>query len=523
MGSKSELSFVNAKAVKEFELRVPGLSQIDDDYVTQAIEDSEVFEGLTDSEPRKQILDRARRIPYLIPSIYTLHEDFKYWRRCTEVLKQLLGPNQPRYTVEKHARGAFELDMNLFKPHLRHIYLHIIQNHSELSGENPLMEDDEGKPEPRNRDLRAWYGLAKRAAELGFTSDEIDRNLLCNPDREVAKRALFDARPPPDFEYDPSRLESLITHITKAFEEAVDRPPAGPTPSLTCNVGGEPIRRRCGRHYSGAYVRDRRFLTDHIFSQKVHKSTDITSLFVRRSVFNAFLGGIDNMLDIDHDHNPIDPTHDEQETQNSAENMDAEVGPDPHVLDTIRHDLPRQDLVEPMDAEIGPAPHVSYTTHHDVLMQHPIEPASSDQSPSISLQPRNLEHQQHQLTTGETGQQIAPVIAASNEVVRLVDSDISYRPTSTLTKFIPDTQGSTTENRNIRLYIGEQGQWPVEPVKHSRQSLPGVVSEIMGRNTNLRLFTEKGHGIQVDDLNTLNDTVFCLAPEGARFPPEEEL
>jgi len=90
MGSKEALLYVDTEDVKEFQLRVPGISQVDYRYLADLVEGGIAFRRLTNTVERSQILHRMKSINYLLPSIYTLQKDFKYLRLCTDTIKRLL-------------------------------------------------------------------------------------------------------------------------------------------------------------------------------------------------------------------------------------------------------------------------------------------------------------------------------------------------------------------------------------------------------------------------------------------------
>ena len=60
---------------------------------------------------------------------------------------------------------------------------------------------------PQELDQTKGYGLATLARELGFASDETDRLLSLDPDREIAREALLKARCSRYFQYDETAFE----------------------------------------------------------------------------------------------------------------------------------------------------------------------------------------------------------------------------------------------------------------------------------------------------------------------------
>lgn len=308
MGSESLLEFVDTEAVEELQLRAPGVSQLDEEYITAAIRSGRVFKKLQDMGIREGIVGRMIQIDYVIPSIYTLQQDFKYHRQCNNVVKALLAKESTTFwSAERSAREVFAKEVpvhsqSLFQDRWKLLILYIMRNLVELSQESSLLEDSETKPEPRMHDPRAWHSLAYEAKQLGFNSKVVLEILAQDPDKQSATTFLLTARNPDEFEYDPQEFDLLVTQVANALGQARKREVARTTPQLTVPHPGEPIVRRCGRQFSHAYNRDRTFLTKECFEGVVHRDIDITSLFVRKSVFLAFWGNFSTGLDSDVEH-----------------------------------------------------------------------------------------------------------------------------------------------------------------------------------------------------------------------------
>ncbi|KAF4944801.1 hypothetical protein FSARC_14575 [Fusarium sarcochroum] len=294
MGSKEALQHVDPEAVRELELRVPGVSRRDRAHVAAMIISGEVFKGLSDHSEREKVLNRISDIKYLIPSIFTLQRDFGYLKPCINTLIGLIhGEGKPAYSAQVLAYSSFvshsstNLDA-LFMRNMKCLYLYIMQDIVNLTGESLLVGKGKRAKKVNYRHPRSWHLLAKRAQELGFVSAEINRLALDNPDCQVALTALHDARPPSQYKFDDLQLPGLVDSIVGTFEEAMEYPPRADTTSFTTTSIGEPIKRRCGCQYFDAYVCDRWMFKLSEFSRSTPESTDITSLFVRKSVFHAF-------------------------------------------------------------------------------------------------------------------------------------------------------------------------------------------------------------------------------------------
>ncbi|KAG4266837.1 hypothetical protein FPRO04_13075 [Fusarium proliferatum] len=293
MGSKEALDYVDPEDVREFQLRVPGVSQLDFHHLSTLVTSGNAFKRMTDGDLRRELVVRMKSIKYLIPSLHTLQKDFKYLRPCTDTIIRLFAHNRnPYVTAQSLAFDAFSSKTLLgpdvvFFEKLKCLYLFIMGDMVGITGEWPLLEVGE-MPHECVRLPRSWYRLAHEARRLGFHSDEITRLVSEDPDEQVALRALREARPDSISEYSPSQLQGIVRTIVANFGEARDHITGKPSSEFTTTGVGEPISRRCGRQYSGAYARDRWNFDLAGFSDPTPESMDITSLFVRKSVFHAF-------------------------------------------------------------------------------------------------------------------------------------------------------------------------------------------------------------------------------------------
>lgn len=499
MGSEAFLKYVDGEAVEEFQLRAPGMSQVDDEHVTSAVKSSKVLKNITDEAERERILRRARQITYLIPSVYTLQLDFKYLRQCNTVVKKLLvGEGLVQWTVEDSAYAAFSAEahnghntLRNFQRNFRLLNLYVMRHLVELSGENPLLEDREKKQSPRTYDATAWYRLAKEARQLGFNSEEVSRILSTNPNAEEARSVLLNVRRPPTFEYDPSNFDTLISNTAKAFHEARRQAPKKHKAELTCSVKGEPLSRRCGRQYSDAYARDREFLTDEYFTCEMQKNVDITSLFVRRSVFHAFWGehSMDGQLELDRVVRPVDSAMPDAEPIHSGTSEVSEI-----------------------DEEMGDAPALVRRTRSEM-----------DQSR------RKLQKQQrrHALAPQGGHQQALAVISERAPFPMNTAQDEASPGTSSqaLTTSLADNTRNLGDQSGMQIFLQVNGTWKLEK-RCRRGSVQSHVQEVLteaGHGHSLFLFQNNGRGLRLDDCPDVRDGIIGIGPDvAARFPIQEE-
>jgi hypothetical protein len=504
MGSGAALKFVDDDTVRNFQLRAPGVSFEDDLSVSAAVTENAVLWCLEDETERQQVLQRLRQVKYLIPTIHTLQMDVYYLRQCTGVLKRLiLGKKCLPVTVQSLAWNAFRLPENSpFTPEseflgsLKLLYLDIMQNVAELSGENPLLEDDEEKPEPRQYDEKAWIELARQAEAKGFVSDEISRLCSEDPDRRVAMKLLLAARPPSSFEWGPN-FDRLVDIQVGLLKEARPIQSEIGNPELTTAHSSEPVGRRCGRQYSRAYARDRRFYTPHLFTCEVQKGSGITSLFVRRCVFHAFWG----MHDIS-----------EQETFNDG----------------------MSDIAGDEQRATGPLPADQPTSAADGDYEMRDSPAFS--MPAKRRRPEKTA--QRTQTRVEKVKKARPKSTAVRvlESQGLVSVEGVADRSSAITAFCPQRQelGTVSEvqqnaimrplDRQMTILIRKGGEWR-EVGLHRRGSIIKGIAKVREENRGQQLFlySREGRGLALEDCATLTDDIVCLNTETSGFPAEVEL
>jgi hypothetical protein len=144
------------------------------------------------------------------------------------------------------------------------------------------------KPTRAKPDPRAIYDMAHLAHQLGFRSPEIDGLLNSSPDHEIARSALLQARKPGRYRYDDQQSDVLVRRIVDCFTEAVRDQP-GPSRDLLADSTVK-AHARSGVPQTRTHVQDAPFLFLDRLHDYVNAADTITSFFVRRCVFFAFLG-----------------------------------------------------------------------------------------------------------------------------------------------------------------------------------------------------------------------------------------
>ncbi|KAI0810062.1 hypothetical protein GGR55DRAFT_689243 [Xylaria sp. FL0064] len=492
MGSTAALEFVDDDAVRELELRAPGISYCDDLYASNAIRTNTIFRGVTDELERENILQRLQQVHYLIPTVHTLQQDFKYLRQCTSVMRQLILGNS-RLPVT--ARPGYTTN---FLENMKILYLTIMQNLVELSGENPLKEDDEKDLKTSSYDQRAWHQLALRARELGFNSDEISRLSRLDSDREMARKALLDARPPQHFDYGQN-LDALIATMVKFFNEARPIISKDTRLALTTSHLGEPIKRRYGRQYSKAYSNDRLYITLDTFTSNIQKDADITSLFVRRSDTDQH--GVNNqsadaqdqqMSNVDGDSNQSADAQDQQ--MSDVDEADQDVGESNHT-----------------GGVSVPAPASKDRKMRDRPAVVQLRPIRRRKSRAHMIQ----KHQGKRKPKAKKVSRKALPADRSSALTTFISAPPSLEPHNT------SQLNLLQDSRMMTILIRQNGEW--EEIKECRRcSIIEAITEVRRENSGQKwfLFNKDGRGISLEDCPTHEDDFVCLNTDASGFPAE---
>jgi hypothetical protein len=228
------------------QLSIPGRCSSDSDMLNRWLQQREILSTITSEEDRQTIWSNLLRIDTLIPSLYAFFEDIKYLKPCATVVKRLFG-GKPEGSVRKSLRMLYKGENQrddqvlvqetetLLRPYggtitdrinlgTFQLWLFAARNFTYLIKEYPKKED--GRPPPRleEPDPSTWSAFATLAYNLGFTSDEILRMKNANPDLEVARAALLEARKPPRFRYDSAAFQSQIMAMFATATEVTSEP-----------------------------------------------------------------------------------------------------------------------------------------------------------------------------------------------------------------------------------------------------------------------------------------------------------
>ncbi len=389
------MQLLDEDTVSEVQLRCPMYCQEDSDKVARLMRKWQIFLAIQDIHQRRKILKRLHRIPYLIPSLYSLQQDYMYISSPAKIMRQIFNPTKKRLkgTIRDAAQNAFSgvnqkrgqffvqssdktfttyqgNDDDQLEFGFQTLYLYAMRHVFEMVSECPLKERGEPTPVPKPRDLQMWYNFGSLAYRLGFESPEIERLKALDPDKEKARQSLLLGRGPDRYRYDDDDFERFTDIIARMYRTAKEIQPPTPGPLVLVDGPGESLERRCGRHRSKAYEYDRYFLFLEVLNNPVDgKGNSISSLFVRKSVYFAFFGSLASTLHGDGPHNdpkgpdvdmemilpPISGTSPKSDREMESPKSDYETE-SPEPSSTVVHQMINNEVALEPDAEMPDAP-----------------------------------------------------------------------------------------------------------------------------------------------------------------------
>ena len=124
-------------------------------------------------------------------------------------------------------------------------------------------------------------------------------------DWQIARNALLKARKPDRYRYDEAALEAHVAQIVELFTTATPLPLESLNPTFVSADPDAPGN-RCGFPDKDAQDQDRKFLfLPYLHNESEERGQEVTSFFVRRSVYLAFFGKpLDAAVDVIFDEPP---------------------------------------------------------------------------------------------------------------------------------------------------------------------------------------------------------------------------
>jgi hypothetical protein len=307
------IEFADEESVSKLQLRAPGASREDLNYLRKLMQSGELFPDIRDGHQREMIWTHLSTIDVPIPTIHTLFEDIKYLKPLRKAVVKLLKPNfkgtvrqalEHAFTGVNQKEGQCKIQVGeasfISRPGniddqiwygILTLWLYPMRHFDELVGDCPKKEEKQDLPAPKEPSPFLWHRYGVLADSVGFATKQIRSLKSKNPDIEVAYSALLKARDPDYYTYDETLILKHLRGMKQMFDTATEKPYSGSQPTLLVDGPGEAIPRRCGRVFENAYKQNRRLLfLSSIYEPTAGKGSGISSFFVRRSVFFAFFG-----------------------------------------------------------------------------------------------------------------------------------------------------------------------------------------------------------------------------------------
>ncbi|KAI1829420.1 hypothetical protein DTO006G1_9636 [Penicillium roqueforti] len=311
--SRPLMKKIDQDTVQALHLLAPGKSRTDAKTARGLVLGGHAFGEFSDEE-RRSIWTHMKDFDGLIPSLYTLFEDFKYLESCAHCVKRLFGPSTSIWqtmssmfvpqsdseedhsevgesiiqTSESTFRRQRATDVERLEAGYLQVWLYAMRHYT-LMPPDPKKEDDLlAKPSRAKPDQRAIYEMAELARRLGFRSTEIDGLIKSSPDHQIARSALLQARKPDRYRYDCEQFDILVSQIVSCFGHAVPSQPDRSQDLLADSI--VKMKVRSGIPQTRTQKQDNNMLFLDCLHAEVEVADTITSFFVRRCVYFAFFG-----------------------------------------------------------------------------------------------------------------------------------------------------------------------------------------------------------------------------------------
>lgn len=284
---------------------------------------------------------------------------------------------------------------------------------------------------------------------------------------------------------------------------------------ITTSRLGEPLKRRCGRQYSNAYANDRPFFTPEHFSGDMSKGADITSLFVRRSVFLAFWGKYDGQSS---DSNIEDADHQDQQMADELDVLDRDT------IDTSDGD---QDMAVPSSSGEDPNQDSDMT---DGLPRARIESAQGGEMRNSLPAARPGPVRNSGLVRKRHPRGIVEQWKRREKNKKEQRGPSGANRSSALTTFVPDRESVDPDDTarmpleyaaKMTILLRQDGEW--KEVKECRRSdIVESIDEVRRDflDQHWFLYDKDGRGIDLKDCLTHENDFVCLNTDSSGFPAE---
>ena len=314
-GQHSHLQHVDQGTVEIVQLRAPGVSRLDSEFLRNEMELKHLFPEVQDAAVRDGILQRLLGTEHPIPSLYTLFKDLRYLDPAARAVKALL-PEPAKGTIRQNLRFLYspqeKANNSLVIQDSEILYTTISGNFNDRFDlairelflcalryfTDPAQISSKKDMNPIKQTVNApkrflGFKLLEFARQLGFKIQEVN-GVLEEPGGRLLTDMLSNL-PREIFKWDGTIPENLSVSFKEYLSKATITADSTLQPSITTIGGGEPLSQRCGRGCGGP-VDDKDRV--HLFLRKLHAplsdfqqgGSDISSFYVKRCIYLAFFG-----------------------------------------------------------------------------------------------------------------------------------------------------------------------------------------------------------------------------------------
>ncbi len=144
------------------------------------------------------------------------------------------------------------------------------------------------KPTSKKADKIVLCKSATLASRLGYESERIRSLTQRSPDREIARRALLQARKPDRYKYSEAALKDYVEQIVNLFSAAQPLTVEQARAVVEINYS-DTLLKRCRIPYTQDYEQDKLSLfIDKLYNTDEEQCNKMSSFFIYRSVYFAF-------------------------------------------------------------------------------------------------------------------------------------------------------------------------------------------------------------------------------------------
>ena len=266
-----------------------------------------LFPEITDTETRKLIKKSLLSIKYLIPSIKSMHENFKLLDVGAKILKDLILGKGSGCSVEGALYGIWKDQQDLrvevaegmprpirssskemrWRVAYKQIWISALRSFADLGGRGPLKENGQDPYLP-TANPSVQYQFAKVARELGFQTPRVNERLNHDPRRQTLRLSVSQLYK----SHSPDAIEKIVDDMLIQLEKQ-DKIEIGVPPKLQdYSIAKDDLERRWGIPYRRAYeICKARFFLPNISETRIRRSDDVlNAMFVQQDFMRSFFG-----------------------------------------------------------------------------------------------------------------------------------------------------------------------------------------------------------------------------------------